>query len=102
MGFNREINLMKRKAIIFGIKGIKLTIEERHLIKNTKPWGIILFSRNIKDLLQLRLLINDIKTIIKDKVLIGSNSTILPVKIEQDTNIGTMVMKLKGKKYSIY
>ena len=58
---------MKRKAIIFGIKGIKLTIEERHLIKNTKPWGIILFSRNIKDLLQLRLLINDIKTIIKDK-----------------------------------
>ena len=58
---------MRRKAIIFGIKGTKLTAEERFLIKTEKPWGIILFSRNIKNLFQLKFLINDIRKIIKDK-----------------------------------
>ena len=58
---------MRRKAIIFGIRGTKLTIEERYLLKTEKPWGIILFSRNIKNLFQLKFLINDIRKIIKDK-----------------------------------
>ena len=58
---------MDRKAIIFGIKGTQLTTEERYLLKKEKPWGIILFSRNIKDLSQLKLLITDIKNIFKDK-----------------------------------
>ena len=58
---------MYRKAIIFGIKGTQLTSNERHLLKNEKPWGIILFSRNIKDIFQLKHLIHDIKNSIKDK-----------------------------------
>ena len=58
---------MQRKAVIFGIKGAKLTTEERDLIKNEKPWGVILFSRNIKDLNQLRHLITEIKYNINDK-----------------------------------
>ena len=58
---------MKRKAIIFGLKGIKLTHEEKKLIKLHKPWGIILFSRNIKNLNQVKILINNIKSIINDK-----------------------------------
>jgi len=58
---------MKRKAIIFGIKGTKLTVEEKYLLKTEKPWGIILFSRNIKNLFQLKFLINDIRKSIKDK-----------------------------------
>ena len=58
---------MRRKAIIFGIRGAKLTSEDRYLIKNEKPWGIILFSRNIKNIFQLKFLINDIKKSIKDK-----------------------------------
>ena len=57
---------MRRKAIIFGIGGTKLTSEERNLLKTEKPWGIILFSRNINDLFQLKCLINDIKNCIKD------------------------------------
>ena len=57
---------MYRKAIIFGIKGAKLTSEERHLLKTEKPWGVILFSRNIKDLFQLKYLIRDIRNSIKD------------------------------------
>ena len=58
---------MRRKAIIFGIKGTKLTTEERYLLKTEMPWGIILFSRNIKNLLQLEFLIKDIRGSIKDK-----------------------------------
>jgi len=67
LGFNQEINLMKRKAIIFGIKGIKLTKSEKYLLRTKKPWGVILFSRNIQDIFQLRYLIKDIKHCIKDK-----------------------------------
>ena len=57
---------MKRKAIIFGIKGTKLNTEEKNLLKKEKPWGIILFSRNIENLFQLRLLIKDIKNCTND------------------------------------
>ena len=57
---------MNRRAIIVGIQGIKLTPGERYLLKNKKPWGIILFSRNIQNLVQLKFLINDIKKTIQD------------------------------------
>ena len=58
---------MRRKAIIFGIGGTQLTSDEQYLLKTEKPWGVILFSRNIRDLFQLKHLVNDIKTTIKDK-----------------------------------
>ena len=58
---------MNRKAIIFGIKGYRLTTNEKQLFKKIKPWGIILFSRNIKDIPQLKILVNDIKKILQDK-----------------------------------
>jgi len=58
---------MNRMAVIFGVKGYKLTNKEKQLFKKTKPWGIILFSRNIKNLSQLKILTNDIKKILRDK-----------------------------------
>ena len=58
---------MNRIAVIFGVKGYKLTNKEKQLFKKTKPWGIILFSRNIKNLSQLKILTNDIKKILRDK-----------------------------------
>jgi len=58
---------MNRKAIIFGIKGYKLSKKERFFFKKNKPWGIILFSRNVKDIYQLRKLTNDIKSIFNHK-----------------------------------
>ena len=58
---------MNRKAVIFGLSGYKLTPKEKKILKKEKPWGIILFSRNINDLYQLKTLINNIKTIVKDK-----------------------------------
>ena len=58
---------MNKKAVIFGIKGTILTKDEKDLIKSGKPWGIILFSRNIKNTDQLRDLILSIRDIVKDK-----------------------------------
>ena len=58
---------MIRKAVIFGIKKTKLTKEESSFFRKTKPWGIILFSRNIKNLNQLKILVSEIKGIFKDK-----------------------------------
>tara|TARA_B100000029_G_scaffold415527_1_gene419362 strand:- start:467 stop:1414 length:948 start_codon:yes stop_codon:yes gene_type:complete len=58
---------MDRKAAIFGIKKHKLTLEERLFLKREKPWGVILFSRNIKNLIQLEMLIKSIKDLFNDK-----------------------------------
>ena len=58
---------MNRKAIIIGLKGHKLTSKEKKLLKTFKPWGVILFSRNIKNVHQLKILTNNIKKILKDK-----------------------------------
>ena len=58
---------MNRKAIIFGIKGYKLSKIERSFLRKTKPWGIILFSRNVKNIFQLKKLTNDIKSIFNQK-----------------------------------
>ena len=58
---------MNRKALIIGVKGLALTNEEIQLLKVKKPWGVILFSRNIRDILQLKSLISMIKNSIKDK-----------------------------------
>ena len=58
---------MNRKAVIFGIKSYKLSKKEKSFFNNTRPWGIILFSRNIKSISQLKSLINDIKKTLNDK-----------------------------------
>ena len=58
---------INKKAVIFGIRSYKLTNSEKILLKKEKPWGIILFSRNIKNISQLKLLIDDIKRILNEK-----------------------------------
>ena len=58
---------MKKKAIIISIKGSKLTKKEKILLSKEKPWGLILFKRNIKSLKQLKKLIKQIRDITRDK-----------------------------------
>ena len=58
---------MKKKAIIVSIKGAKLSQKERILLSKERPWGLILFKRNIKSLNQIKILIKDIKKITNDK-----------------------------------
>ncbi len=58
--------ISKRKAFITGIKSLKLTTSEVKFLKKEKPWGIILFSRNIKSINQTKLLTNSIRKLFKD------------------------------------
>ena len=58
--------ISKRKAFITGIKSLKLTSSEVKFLKKQKPWGIILFSRNIKSINQTKLLTNRIRKLFKD------------------------------------
>ena len=44
---------MKKKAIIISVKGFSLTQKEKLLFLKEKPWGLILFKRNIKSLDQI-------------------------------------------------
>ena len=58
---------MIRKAVIVSISGLVLTNEEINIIKKEKPWGVILFKRNILSEKQLINLTSSIKKIMKDK-----------------------------------
>ena len=58
---------MRLKALIISIKGTKLTKREKILLKNERPWGIILFKRNLKSSAQIKKLTNQIKFITKNK-----------------------------------
>jgi len=59
--------MINKKAVIFGIKSYRLTNSEKYILRKAKPWGIILFSRNIKNIQQLKNLTDDIKNIFKEK-----------------------------------
>ena len=56
-----------RKAFIIGIKSYKLSNKEKIFLKQYRPWGVILFSRNIKSIHQTKTLTDQIKKIFKDK-----------------------------------
>ena len=56
-----------RRAFITGIKGTKLTNQEIVFINKYKPWGIILFSRNLKKFEDIKRLTNHIRKIFNDK-----------------------------------
>ena len=58
--------MIKRKALILGLKGTTLTKAEKRILNYNTPWGIILFSRNIKNIIQLKSLISDIRKNAKD------------------------------------
>ena len=58
---------MKKKAIIISIKGFKLTYKEKFLLSKNKPWGLILFKRNIESFSQINNLIIQIRKTTNDK-----------------------------------
>ena len=74
-----------RKSFICGIKGLKLSKKEYKFIKKYRPWGIILFKRNIKDINQANKLTKSIKNIFKDPYY--------PVLIDEE---GGRVSRLKN------
>ena len=58
---------MKRKALIISLKGTKLTKTEIFLLRKEKPWGVILFKRNLKTLTQIRNLTSKIRFCVNDR-----------------------------------
>ena len=40
---------MAARAFITGLSGAKLTDDERAFLREARPWGLILFKRNVQD-----------------------------------------------------
>jgi beta-N-acetylhexosaminidase len=59
--------IKNRKAFIVGVKSLKLTSDEKSFLKTYKPWGVILFLRNIKSIKQTKDLTDSIRKTFKDK-----------------------------------
>ena len=57
---------MNKRSFITGIKSTILSRKEKKFLNDYKPWGVILFSRNIKTIKQTKKLTDQIKTIFKD------------------------------------
>ena len=56
-----------RRSFIVGLKSTKLSKKEKLFLKRYKPWGIILFARNINNIRQTIRLTSTIKKIFNDK-----------------------------------
>jgi len=59
--------IKNRKAFIVGIKSIKLSNNEKFFLKKHRPWGVILFLRNVKSIKQTKKLTDSIRKIFNDK-----------------------------------
>tara|TARA_B100000902_G_scaffold238065_1_gene225506 strand:- start:260 stop:1210 length:951 start_codon:yes stop_codon:yes gene_type:complete len=59
--------IKNRRAFIVGLKSTKISRSEIFFLKKYKPWGIILFSRNIKSIKQTKKLTDQIKSVFKDR-----------------------------------
>ena len=58
--------MKNRKSFITGISSTYLKKNEIVFLKKNKPWGVILFSRNINNFNQTKKLINQIKSCFHD------------------------------------
>ena len=74
-----------RRSFIVGIKSTKLNIKEKFFLKKYKPWGVILFTRNIRNIKQTLKLTSSIREIFNDKNY--------PILIDQE---GGRVNRLKN------
>ena len=57
----------KRRSFIVGIKSLKLNKKEKIFLKRYRPWGVILFTRNIKNIDQTLELTTSIRKLFNDK-----------------------------------
>tara|TARA_Y100000992_G_scaffold301140_1_gene271317 strand:+ start:808 stop:1755 length:948 start_codon:yes stop_codon:yes gene_type:complete len=73
-----------RRSFIIGVKSTSLSLKEISFLKKYKPWGVILFSRNIKNIKQAKNLTSSIRKIFNDNNY--------PILIDQE---GGQVNRLK-------
>ena len=58
---------MKVKALIISLGGTELSKMEKKILSKEKPWGVILFKRNLKSLSQIQNLTAQIRKLTKNK-----------------------------------
>ena len=68
-----------RRSFITGVKGTKLNNKEIEFLIQYKPWGIILFSRNLHNIKQIKTLTKHIRKIFRDKNY--------PIMIDQELSL---------------
>ena len=91
----------KRRAFIVGIKSLQLSKNELDFLKKYKPWGVILFLRNIKSIKQAKSLTDSIRKIFKDKnypILIDQEGGRVN-RLKNIISFDNLTSELFGKKY---
>ena len=76
---------MKKKALIISLNGTKLSKKEKILLSKEKPWGVILFKRNLKSRKQIKNLTTNIRNL--------TNDTKFPIIIDEE---GEKVSRLRN------
>jgi beta-N-acetylhexosaminidase len=78
------------KPVIYGFEGLTLSDAEKYFFKNSGAVGFILFSRNVRDKIQVKNLVKSIKELMEGEVLI---------LVDQE---GGRVQRLKGEDWREY
>ena len=100
-----------RRSFVIGVKSTVLQAKEKNFLKKYKPWGVILFSRNIKSINQTKKLTDNIRKIFNDEkypILIdqeGGRVSRLNELIESSIFTGEFFVKLYNqniKKFNVY
>ena len=81
--------MKNKRSFIVGLKSTTLKFKEKQFLRKYNPWGVILFSRNIKSIAQTKKLTDDIRKIFNDKKY--------PILIDQE---GGRVNRLNNLIYS--
>ena len=76
---------MKKKALIISLNGTKLSKKEKILLSEEKPWGVILFKRNLKSRKQIKNLTMSIRNL--------TNDTKFPIIVDEE---GEKVSRLRN------
>ena len=90
-----------RRSFIIGIKSTKLSNKEKFFLKKYKPWGVILFTRNIKSIEQTIKLTSSIRNIFDDKrypILIDQEGGRVN-RLENIISFDNLTSEFFGKKY---
>ncbi len=82
---------MSARAFITGVSGLSLTAEEREFLRAERPWGFILFKRNVDNPLQVARLVQDFRETVDDSDA--------PVLIDQE---GGRVQRLGPPHWPVY
>ena len=93
--------MINKRSFITGIKSTILSAKEKKFLIKYKPWGIILFSRNIKSIKQTKKLTDQIKGIFNDNkypILIDQEGGRVN-RLKKITNVDILTSEYFGKLY---